>query len=101
VKKVILLIFTLFSLNSYAGVSSLRGNVTNITSIKEGLLIILDTGKPSGCTQNSGWMFIPEENKTMVSVALAMFSQGKTDAAIYVDVNATGSYCRIVQYDPH
>jgi len=62
---------------------------------------MLNEGKPSGCTQSSGWMLIPEENSTMISVALAMHMAGKDKASIYVDVTAPGSYCKIVQYDPH
>ncbi|TQV87081.1 hypothetical protein [Aliikangiella coralliicola] len=98
--KYILLVLTLFSPITFAAETVQDGNVTNITSIKEGLLIILDTGKPSGCKQTSGWMLIPEENKTMVSVALAMHLAGKKRAAIYVDIHAPGGYCKVIQYDP-
>jgi len=99
--KYLVVFFMLISYKAYAGEAHLGGNVNNITSIREGLLIALDTGKPSGCTQTSAWMLIPEENKTMISVALAMHMSGKTKATIYVDVNASGSYCVIAQYDPH
>ncbi|WNO08681.1 hypothetical protein [Teredinibacter sp. KSP-S5-2] len=90
----------LLSLNTYSDVTNNTGKIINITSIGQGLLIIMDTGKPSGCTQTTNWMLIPEENKTMIAVALAMYLQGKTNATVYVDINATGNYCKVVQYDP-
>ncbi|MCX9560698.1 hypothetical protein IG557_17850 [Vibrio cholerae] len=45
-------------------------------------------------------MLIPEENKTIISVALAMWTQGKTNATIYTSGTKSG-YCQVVQYDPH
>jgi len=100
-KKIIMLLFMLACVNSYAAETNQTGLVSNITSIKGGLLIMLDTGKPSGCSQSSPWMLIAEENKTMIAVALAMYSQGKKAVTVYIDRNAPGSYCRVIQYDPH
>jgi len=89
-------------LSSFAAESYIGGSVTNITSIKEGLLIRVNGDeKPSGCTQSSAWMLIPQEDTTMVSVALASFMAGKKSATVYVNTSLNGSYCTIWQYDPH
>ncbi len=98
--KYLVLFMILFSSSAFSAESKLGGTVSNITSIREGLLIILDTGKPSGCTQSSGWMIIKQEHTTMISVALASYMAGNKAANVYVDINASGSYCEIVQYDP-
>ncbi|MEY8199962.1 MAG: hypothetical protein RPS47_12030 [Colwellia sp.] len=97
--KFFIFYFILFQASAYSSETSLPGNVSNITSIREGLLIILDTGKPSGCTQGTGWMLIKQENTTMISVALASYMAGNKAATIYV-APGPGSYCEITQFDP-
>lgn len=99
-KSFITLALLLFSTTALSAESHQYGKIFDITSIQEGLLVRIDTGKPSGCTQNSEWMLIPEGNSTMVSTALAMHMAGKSNATVYVDITASGSYCKIVQYDP-
>lgn len=98
--KFLSVFFLLFSAAAFSGETNQGGAISNITSIREGLLIALDTGKPSGCPQSSSWMIIKQENTTMTSVALAMYMSGNKGATIYVDVNASGSYCEIIQFDP-
>ncbi|MGR6871043.1 hypothetical protein ACU6U9_01755 [Pseudomonas sp. HK3] len=98
--KYLFLILFFLSASVFSSDSKLGGTVSNITSIREGLLILLDTGKPSGCTQGTGWMIIKKEHSTMISVALASYMAGNKTATIYVDVSSSGSYCEIVQYDP-
>ncbi|MDG2018547.1 MAG: hypothetical protein P8J25_03780 [Porticoccaceae bacterium] len=89
--------------NTYAANHHQGGKIYDITSTRDGLLIRLE-GKivPTKCPNPNGrgWMLIPEENKTMISVALTHFMQGKTNATIYTQ-GTVGSYCRVIQYDPH
>ena len=98
--KLIFIILALLPITAFSAETYQRGKVNNITSLAQGLLIMLDTGKPTGCVSSSPWMLIPEENKTMISVALAMYAQGKTGATVYIDKLAPG-YCKVIQYDPH
>lgn len=106
-KKIInhtLLLFLLFvSKAPFAADTYISGKLVDITSVQQGLLIRIEGYQvPTTCPNphNWGWMLIPEENKTMISVALAMWTQGKTTATIYTSGTKSG-YCQVVQYDPH
>lgn len=51
------------SFSTVAADHYLSGTVTNITSVPNGLMIMLDTGVPTNCTGTPyGWMLIPEAN---------------------------------------
>jgi len=100
-------IFTIIVLsmasNVFAAEHYQSGKIYDITSTADGLLIRLEGNiVPTKCPnyKGRGWMLIPEENKTMISVALTHFMQGKTNATIYTQ-GTVGSYCRVIQYDPH
>lgn len=101
-KKIILLLTLFVSLNLHAADTYLGGKIYDITSIPAGLLIRLEgNAVPTACADLNawGWMLIPEENKTMISVALAMLAQGKKSATVYTS-GSVGSYCKVIQYDP-
>lgn len=100
IMKYIAMLCLLFSSSAFSAETNMGGAVNNITSIREGLLITLDTGKPSGCPQSSSWMIIKKENTTMISVALAMYMAGNKGATVYVDITSGGSYCEVTQFDP-
>jgi hypothetical protein len=106
-KKVILTIFTLLLISipyqGHAAARNLTGTMTNITSVPSGLLIMIDTGVPTDCTNPTipTWMEIKETNKTMVSVALAMWVSGNKGVVVYVDgTRGVSGYCVITQFDP-
>ncbi len=105
-KKYFLLVLCLFPsivFSSTAFKTYVSGEVYDITSTRDGLLIRVDERKvPTDCNgvNPSGWMLIKEENKTMISVALAMRAQGKGMATIYTD-GVQGGFCTVSQYDPH
>jgi hypothetical protein len=86
-----------YSADAYIG-----GNVTNITSIPAGLLVMLDSGTPTNCKISPySWMLIKAENKTMIAVALAMFSMGNKGVVVYTNPPpGAGAFCEISQYDP-
>lgn len=100
-KWLVIIAITVFMVRGHASPSNVYGQVINITSVKQGLLILLDTQKPSGCTQSSNWLLIAKEDTVMISVALAMHMAGKNKATVYIDSTSTDSYCRVIQYDPH
>ena len=71
--KNLAVVFMVFTAPSYAADYYLSGNVMNITTTTSGLMIMLDSGIPTNCQGTpSNWMLIKEENKTMISMALAM-----------------------------
>ncbi len=83
-----------------AGPSWLGGNITNITSSKAGLSIILDSGLPDNCQGVSyNWMRIKQEDSAMISVALTLWTTGKTSVTVYTDGIVNGK-CIINQLDP-
>ncbi|TVZ40851.1 hypothetical protein P886_0184 [Alteromonadaceae bacterium 2753L.S.0a.02] len=100
-KRITAIIMLAFANYAYAADTYVTGTVTSITSISEGLLLRVNGNeKPSGCSQTSSWMLIPEDKSTMITVALAMYMAGNRSAVVYVNPSAGGSYCQIKQYDP-
>lgn len=77
------------------------GKVTGITSYTGGLLTrVNEDKKPTGCSQESAWMLIKQDNTTMIAVVLATYMANKRDAVVYVDTQSIGNYCEVTQYDP-
>lgn len=102
-KFVLLIVSLILATNAYAADTFQGGRIYDITSTPDGLLIRLEGDVvPTQCPNPNGWgwMVIPEDNKTMISVALTMFVQGKTNATIYTS-GVVGGFCKVIQYDPH
>jgi hypothetical protein len=100
-KLVTLTLMLLTAVTSNAADTYIQGNVTNLTSIPGGLLIMLDSGVPTNCTGTpSGWMLIRAADKTMIAMALTMFAMGKKNAVVYTSGILGSGYCEIGQYDP-
>ena len=79
------------------------GNISDITVIKEGILITLDTGIPADCAGTpSNQMLVKNEYTSMVSVVLAMWASRKVYAKVFVDNYASGGtvYCELNQLNP-
>lgn len=83
--------------------SWLGGNINDITSVRGALLLRLDTGVPDNCQGTPyGWMMVKETDKTLLSVALALWTTGKKGATVYTDGREGGTgYCVITQIDPY
>lgn len=99
---ILIILLILQSSYIYAAETYISGDVYDISSAEAGLLIRIKGNEvPTKCQNPGGfgWMLISEENKTMISVALAMFTQGKTGATIYTE-NTGASFCKVIQYDP-
>jgi hypothetical protein len=98
----ILAVLLLFTAPSHAAESYLSGNIINVTTTASGLMLMLDSGIPTNCQGTpSNWMLIKEENKTMVSMALAMWGTGKKSVMVYTSAVRPGWYCEITQLDPN
>jgi hypothetical protein len=100
IKRMVIIMLMSVVGSAYAGDYYQTGKVYDITSTTDGLLVRLEGNiVPTQCP-HGGWMLIPEENKTMISLALASFMQGKTKATIYTQ-GTVGGYCKVTQYDDH
>lgn len=79
----------------------LEGNLSEVTTVGEGLLIRMDNGLPTQCTGTPfGWMLIPEANKTMLAMTMMLWMSGKRSMVIYTRAYTGDGYCTITQVDP-
>jgi len=78
------------------------GTITNITTIPEGVLVMLDTDPPTNCTGTPyNWMLVPEANKTMVAAVFMMWMSGQRRVTVYSAAPYTGNgFCKLGQVDP-
>lgn len=100
------LIFTLvllasISSASYADEYHLNGNLDNITSSPDGLLIKLDSGVPTNCEGvDYNWMLVKEEHISMVSLVLTLYALEKTNITVYTKPLTEDGICEVTQVDP-
>lgn len=84
---------------SAVGASHVSGEITNITSVREGLLIRIGNNEvPENCTSGNAWMLIEQQHATMITTAITAWTLGKT-ADVYTLPASTGM-CKVVQVDP-
>jgi len=86
----------------WAAESYQTGTITNITTIPEGVLLMLDVGPPTNCTGTPyNWMLVPEANKTMVAAVFMMWVSGQRRVTVYSAGAYTGNgFCKLGQVDP-
>lgn len=102
-KLIIALLLLISTKNATAADTYVSGKIYDFTSTEQGLLIRIEGNQvPSSCPNphSWGWMLIPQESTTMISVALMMLAQDKTNATIYTS-GTIGSFCKVIQLDPH
>ncbi len=88
-----------FQTSAAVGPGHAAGPITNITSVKQGLLIRIGANEvPENCTSGNAWMLVEEQYKTIISLAITAWTLGKS-ATVYTDATASG-YCKINQVDP-
>ena len=96
-----LILTALISSQSIAGPHYLSGKITNLTSIRGGLLIMLDSGVPDNCVNTpSGLMMVRQEDTAMTSVVLAVWLSGSKQGTVYTEPHVPGQYCTLTQFDP-
>jgi hypothetical protein len=107
-KKVIFIcaLLTMSTISAYVhadvGPNWIIGNITQFTTTKDGLLLMIDAGLPSNCGGTPyGWMLVPESNKTIIAMALTSITSGKKYVTLYTE-GFTGStpYCVVNQVQP-
>ncbi|MBF0298633.1 MAG: hypothetical protein HQK51_07935 [Oligoflexia bacterium] len=77
----------------------LGGKVNRITSVENGLLVMLDSGVPTKCQGTPyGWILIPETNKTMVTLAILANQLNLKYVVIYTKGLVNG-VCTATQVD--
>jgi hypothetical protein len=81
----------LFGASSVATAADVTGRISQVSSLPEGLLLMLEAGSipsnRSGTPYN--WLLIPEGNKTMIAVALLAQAEGRTVTVYSSGVFAT------------
>ena len=96
------ILITMLSVTVSAEDYYVSGSISNITSHAGGLMIMIEPDRkvPDNCIGTPhNWMLIPEENKTMISVALTAWSMGR-GATVYTNPRTSG-YCIVNQIDPY
>ncbi|MDH2636491.1 ABC transporter ATP-binding protein [Acinetobacter nosocomialis] len=106
-KKFLLYLMVIFSGIQTANAEQdyVSGNLTQITSITEGLLIKLEPGNlPEVCKNKTafGWMLIPQARKTILAVTLSQWYQKKRSVVVYVDrdYSTNPNFCTVQQIQP-
>ena len=78
-----------------AGEFAQVGYIVNIVAQPHGLLLQLDSGIPAACDGTVGhWMIIPNDNKTMLAVALLNSDNNKL-MEFYTEGNFVEGICQI------
>ena len=75
--------------------------ILDVTSIRDGVLIKLDSAVPDNCAGTPyGWMLIPDKNKTILSVALLAEMMGVGGAVYTSGIPASRTFCTVTQFPP-
>lgn len=101
-KALFFIFLAIFSVSALSGSHWTSGYISNLSSTGVGLLIMLE-GKalPDNCEGSPfGWMKIKSENKTMISVALTVWTKGDKQVTVYSSGLDSTGYCVITQFDP-
>ncbi len=88
--------------STWSAESYQTGTITNITTLPEGVLLMLDAGPPTNCIGTPyNWMLVPEANKTMVAAVFMMWMSGQRRVTVYTATPYTGNgFCKLGQVDP-
>jgi len=101
-KKIILTISFIFLptlSHSLIGPGHVSGKITNITSIKTGLLLRIEANEvPESCTSGQAWMEIKQTDTTLISMTLTAWTLGRS-VDVYTSPASSG-YCQVWQLDP-
>lgn len=91
------------SASAHAGDNFISGNITQFTSIKNGMLLMIDNGLPTNCQGSPfGWMEISENNKTILAMALTAVTLGQKNVTVYTEgVTGSDGFCVINQIQPN
>ncbi len=101
-KNLVALILSLASINCWSAANYQSGNIRNLTAVKAGIMISMDSGLPDNCEGTPyGWLLIKQEYTAITSVVLAAWASGNKSGTVYTDGRENGSgYCVVGQFDP-
>lgn len=101
-KKLLLLVLLTFWKISMAGPHYVSGEIANVTVTKSGMMFqFKGAALPDNCEGSSyGWMFIKQEDTTMISVFIASWMAGKLKAKVFSSGLNSSGVCEINQFDP-
>jgi len=85
---------------AFSGPNWVSGNITQITSVSIGLMIMLDSGLPDNCVGTPyGWMLIPDSAKSIVALTL-LAKIYKSPVAVYTTGRDANGNCIVNQVQP-
>ena len=97
---VLLLTSLSLSTHAYIGAGHVSGEITNISSVPQGLLVMIEGNEvPQNCTSGNTWMQISEDNQSMTSMLITAWTLDR-NVAVYTSPASTG-YCEVWQVDPY
>jgi hypothetical protein len=89
------------ALPAHAAETYLTGNLSEVTTVPEGLLIRLDNGLPDHCAGTPyNWMLVPETHKTVLAMTMMLWLAGKREMTVYTRAYTGNGYCTVWQVDP-
>ncbi|MCL6270744.1 hypothetical protein M3P05_12500 [Sansalvadorimonas sp. 2012CJ34-2] len=94
--------FLFASSSSFAAEEYVSGNISNLTAIESGIMIMMDKGMPDNCKGSPyGWMLIENENSFLGATVLSIWLKGKRSGTIYTSGRPGGKgFCIVNQFDP-
>lgn len=82
------------------GNGHVTGEITNITSIRAGLLVQIENGEVARtCQSGNSWMQVKQEDTAIISMLITSWTL-KRKITVYTDPTNT-SYCQVNQIDPY
>lgn len=92
----------LFASGSFAAIGNgyVSGEITNITSVRAGLLVKIENGEVARtCQGGKSWMQVKQEDTAIISMLITSWTL-KRKITVYTDPTNTG-YCQVNQIDPN
>ncbi|MCC2522083.1 hypothetical protein [Vibrio coralliilyticus] len=91
----------LFSFGVHAADHYQSGNISNLTAVESGVMIMIDKGVPTMCEGTRyGWLLIKQENTALTSTVLTSWASGNKRGTVYVKREDGASRCIVTQWDP-
>lgn len=101
-KKLILSLSILLAANGvHAAEDYASGNLSNVSTLAEGIIVMVDSGVPGNCAGTPyGWLLVRKEHSTMTAMVMAMWMTGNKAVTIYTKGMGSSGFCEVTQVDP-
>ncbi|NRF30659.1 hypothetical protein [Vibrio coralliilyticus] len=100
-KKIFLTLLAVLPFVANAADHYQSGNISNLTAVESGVMIMIDKGVPTMCEGTRyGWLLIKQENTALTSTVLTSWASGNKRGTVYVKREDGASRCIVTQWDP-